>query len=227
MSTAFALTSARLGRTFLAVATFACCVYAFAYHSAAHAVPFTYSYAGNPFDQFRGMSYSDTDSVSGTFTIDAATNIGLSFADYTPLVTAFSFTDGVQTLTETSSLFAYAIQFGTDGQGDITNWIVQFIVLPGMMVPEPEQGIVTANRPSSVPVPFVLDLGSLQSTDGGAVAFNPGRWTQAVPEPSTVLLLMLGIAVVMTGARRSSSSVSQARLRLSPTIRRTTKTFRS
>ena len=186
----------------LAVPALAFCLLAIAYCPGAYAMPFTYAYTGNTFDQISGSIYSNTDSIIGTMTFDAPTNIGLPFDDYTSLVTSFSFTDGVQTIDETSQLASAIIQFATDDQGNIEIWLAQLIVRIRQGIPV--QGIVTTNLPSPDPtLSFVADFGALNVVEFGGNQFNPGEWTlRAIPEPATGLMVALGVIAALLGVRR-------------------------
>ena len=70
-----------------------------AYPASVQAVPTTYQYTGNPFTTSATGAYTTTDFVTGMLTVEGplAPNMPLSFIEDT----AFTFSDGVQTLLPT------------------------------------------------------------------------------------------------------------------------------
>jgi len=204
MSKAFTTTVLRAARTFLVLPLFAFSISGFAVPSVAHAIPFTYTYIGNSFNETMAP-YTSSDFVRGTFTFDAPTNFDLPLGDYTPLVTSFRFTDGQQTLTDASSLALTAIEFQTDILGNVELWSVFLVVRESAGFPV--QGIFTANLPGT----SVLDVGALDTQERGAIVLAPGRWTQSIPEPGTFYLLGLAAFAITWRARRSGTSRSELR----------------
>ena len=98
---------------------------------ASHAA--TYSYTGTNYTTFTFRTppcgtgscadYTAAMRVQGTFTTAAPLAPNMGFQDLTPLVTAFSFSDGIQTFSSGDPLVRlYMIRGGTDAAGTITNF---------------------------------------------------------------------------------------------------------
>ncbi len=156
-----------------------------AYPSASHATLFTYDYLGNPFTSF-APPYTGNDMVSGWFTVDLSSNLNLPFVAYDTNVVSFSFSDGVQTITEQDSLDKMDFDFATDNLGNIASWFIEVTV-----VAFGEPGIVTST------VGFVEDIGVINFTGLAIVQNDPGTWSQTeVPEPSTLALFATGLALL-------------------------------
>lgn len=128
---------------------------------AAHAA--TYSYTGPNYTTFTVRippcgtgscaDYTVAMRVQGTFTTAAPLPPNLGFQDLTPLVTAFSFSDGVQTFSSGDPLVRlYMIRGSTDAGGAITNFdfIAQRWQTAGPHAPGDRVDFVTANDNMSV-----------------------------------------------------------------------------
>jgi hypothetical protein len=96
------------------------------------AVPTTYQYTGNPFTEATGP-YTTSDFVSAMVTL--AGPLAPNF-NGTVTPTAFTFSDGVQTITNLTSGFTF-FNFVTGPTGQIINWMA-FVRRP-----EPNTGITT------------------------------------------------------------------------------------
>jgi hypothetical protein len=153
-----------------------------------------YEYTGNPFT-FVLSPYATSDFVSGSFTVNDPLPASSSVS---PIPLSFSFSDGLQTLTD-ASVTASTFSFSTDAQGNFTGWFVQ--LLNGT-----SYGIFTGT------IAGFLD----QGTSLDAYATNTqarGSWTMSViPEPSTLPLVTLGLLGIASGARlrRALESASKA-----------------
>jgi hypothetical protein len=83
----------------------------------------TYEYTGLNFEGISG-SCTTSDSVTGSVTFSAPLTDNLSLASVIPA--SFSFSDGLQTLTNTNPNFTLSLfQFSTDGTGQITGWNIE------------------------------------------------------------------------------------------------------
>jgi len=153
------------------------------------AVPTTYQYTGNPFTRVN-PPYTTSDFVTGTITL--ATPLGPNFnGDVSPI--AYSFSDGVQTITTLP--FPALFQFATGPTGNITQWLVAIRRTPGSFID---------TRSDPEPFSGVFDVGLF----GGAVGSNngpPGAWSVpggVADTGSTVLLMSLTLMALGVAARR-------------------------
>ena len=91
----------------------------------------TYTYVGPNYNSFAGSPYTTAMSVTGTFNTTTplpanmpSTHIALDGSDFaTPLVTTWSFSDGVNTLTQANSS-PYSFVVATDNKGNIASFAI-------------------------------------------------------------------------------------------------------
>lgn len=173
-----------------------------------------YSYTGNNFNVFSNETpptgtYDTSMSVTGTFTV-AAPLVSFS-GSISPL--SYSFNDGRNTLDDAnSSVFTFLMS--TDAGGAPLLWQISIdTAVPPTAVGDQELAIATEN--SSV---FVSDTGSILSCisassgtctdfnfDRGSIQNSAGSWTVAsvaVPEPSSLALVLVGLSLLGGFARR-------------------------
>ena len=134
-----------------------------AYPASVQAVPTTYQYTGNPFT-FAIAPYTTSDFVTAMVTLAGPLGANMPLTKVTP--TAFTLTDGVQTISNLNAIFALFL-FATDALGGITEWSV------------------TAR--SDAPVPVIstdnghggqaADVGDLDFNVFGINFDNPGVWS--------------------------------------------------
>jgi len=143
------------------------------YPASVQAVPITYQYTGHSFTSASG-SYTTSDFVSGMLTLAGplAPNMPLSLVS----PTAFSFSDGVQTITNLTAT-AVSFEFATGPTGAITAWSVDIIDLSSQ--------ITTQNVAGDA-----VDEGI--SSGQGSVSGQPGMWgtPAGVPDTGSTLSLM-------------------------------------
>jgi hypothetical protein len=142
----------------------------------------TYTYTGNPFTTVSGP-YTTSDFVSGMVTLAGPLAPNMAFDFVSP--TAFSFSDGVQTITDQTAAGNIIFAFETGPTGAITAWEVD-IHAPTL------RRILTEHQP----------MGGLTQDLGGQVFLpplvggnsdSPGTWVKTVsgvPDTGSTLSLM-------------------------------------
>jgi len=158
---------------------------------------FTYTYTGNNFTSVISP-YTTSERLTGTFELSAALPANLDFANESSLVTSFTMSDGVQTLTSPGA-FVEFFRFSTDSAGTITLWDVE-----------------VANSSGTAPSMETLNFGFASSDQGSLTNFvsginngAAGIWTVSsttpVPEPGTLGMVfssLLGLGVLV-GLKRN------------------------
>ncbi len=168
-----------------------------------------YSYQGNPFEVVGytgcgcgpGLPFTTDDYVSGSFTVSTPLRTHRSLRPIQPI--AFSFSNGVDTLTNHDSFYNFIFEVGTDATGAITTW---YVVMQKAGIPPSDYGILTANAVLGGN-PYILDLGLTPTTPVispydvfGGNGNDPGTWTvsettPSTPEPDSIVLLGSGVVV--------------------------------
>jgi len=160
----------------------------------------TYHYTGNHFTDVVAP-YTTSDSISGSVTLSSA--LGDNLTNFQPSVNSFSFTDGISTITSSSSNSTGnpdRFVFNTDAAGDIIGWLVQ--VYSGSTTDN--LGIVTwaPGSPTEDISGRVFNNGLSSQQVGNRN--NPGVWstTAPVPEPETYAMMLAGLGLLGFVARR-------------------------
>ncbi len=163
-----------------------------------------YTYVGNLFNDIDDWtppvgSYDTSMSVTGSFTMASALAPNLSNQGILP--NTFSFSDGRNLLTHTTSLSSESFVVSTNSLGDIVEW---FIFLETALAIDPIRSIFTTNNLSIFP--DIVDQGGIAphggNADTGRVFNNPGVWSvHVIPEPGCSLLLM-GMSAFLLSRRR-------------------------
>src|SRR5271157_4794683 len=158
-----------------------------------------YQYIGNPFTTVTSP-YTTSEFVSGTIELSSVLPPNLNQAP--TQVNAFSFSDGVQTLTSATLGLPTDSLVSTDGSGTIVGFWE--FVFGGS---NPEAPIIqTLNAFPGMQGPVTQDeerLGNLAMGEPiGANTNNPGVWT-LVPEPCTMICVATGIVGLAVRRRRA------------------------
>lgn len=169
----------------------------------------TYTYTGNALgaDPPYSLSpFTTSDIVSGFFTLSTPLADDLAFTDITSLVTSFSFGDGLQTFTNSSTLTSEVFEVATDSTGAIDAWEVDlFTSTGGFLSCNGDLSDADACSPGNG---WGIGGAADETFYPGAVGLNEadaGKWT-ATPEPSLLGLVglgLLGMAVVVRRLRRA------------------------
>ncbi len=166
----------------------------------ARADTFTYTYTGNLFNQFSlngqcgSVGVGGECNITGSFTVSMPLTAGMSLQAGSPV--SFAFSDGNNNITSGDE-DPTALQFliGTDGAGNIDEW---FIVLENLSHDLVMQSL---NAPA-----FNSNVRDLTAAAGLYQAENinsPGTWSpSAVPEPSSLMLLLIAIGLVFVMRKR-------------------------
>ena len=160
--------------------------------------PATYTYTGNDFTFFNAP-YTGSDSVTGSVTFASALSSVGSFHGFT--ATAFSFSDGVQTITDATPGVGSTFDFKTDASGTIIGW--EIVVDIGSVLAD---NITTQNGPAGI-----FDSGEINNDNSSGTIFrDPGTWVSSlsstsVPEPATISLFCAGLAGLGMMRRRQAA----------------------
>jgi len=149
-----------------------------AYPASVQAVPTTYTYTGHHFTGVSGL-YTTDDFVTAMVTLAGLLGANMPLTHVQP--TAFTFFDGVQTISNTPNLEVF-FDFATNARGEITLWFAQAL----------------ANDPDFRFIGTSHDVTGTGDGGGGDVlgqGFNndsPGVWSvnASVPDAGSTLSLM-------------------------------------
>lgn len=161
-----------------------------------------YTYVGNDFDHLNGSLYTNQHIV-GSVTL--ASPLGQNFSFNPVALLSFSFTDGVQTISDSTPGVSIAASFGTNNIGQITTWNVQASL---------NANDVIRTCTGCLFFGYSVDLGAIgDATAVTASGFNllqPGAWSlqAAVPESSTWAMMILGFAGIGYLAYRRRSHLA-------------------
>jgi hypothetical protein len=183
-------------RTLTKITQFSCAVGILA-AGVVQATPITYSYTGNSFTDVSGP-YTTSDMVTGFVTFASPLKANMPLTAETP--SAFSFSDGVQTITSATATSSDFI-FATGPTGGIIQWLVEAETLGGVRVIESgDEGPGTSE-----------DIGLMEVGRGFNVG-EPGVWAGAgasVPDSgSTILLLLPSVTALGVAGRQFKRSVA-------------------
>jgi PEP-CTERM motif len=173
-----------------------------------------YTYTGNSFTSYYGSPspFTAADFVSGSLTV--ATRLGDNLSDQAISPTSFSFSNGIDTLTNTDPNVNDAVfHVSTDAAGAIDKWIV-YIQTDTLVVSSRLFGTVEdygVAGEASIPGGSIVEEG-LVLNDAGTWSSNAPLMDppSAVPEPSSLFLLGTGTIGVAGMMRSRLAMVSAA-----------------
>ncbi len=178
----------------------------------------TYTYTGVDFSAVFAPPYTTSDHISGSFVVDAPLAANLPFTAVTP--TAFAFSDGVYTVTNSTLDATSDFAVATDALGNISAWTVSIsgtvsVRLGGSTLTD---DLLTTNVPAGKTLDFA---GLTPPGDGGSPSalnnVQSGTWTMTnVPEPTTGGFL-LGIAGFSLFGR-CAAGMARGRAKSAPSI---------
>jgi hypothetical protein len=159
-----------------------------------------YTYTGTDFTTVTG-TYTTSDSVSGMIDLAAPLGDNAPLGLVTPV--SFSFSDGVQTITNTTPLYTSSILLSTNGSGVPTRWVIDLSFTSTFT------GIIADSLCCSTygsPVLSFTDIGYIASDDYGLTQSTAGTWnvtTSGTPLPAALPLFAGGLgAMGLLGWRR-------------------------
>jgi PEP-CTERM motif-containing protein len=192
-----------MSRLFKALGAVLCLVFALCFAAPnAHADTFTYTYTGINFGTVVSP-YTSSDSINGTVVLSAALPSDAAFADESALIVSYSFTDGVQTLTNLNSTVQH-FTFTTSA-GTIQQWQVGFG--EGTQVIQTFASIILSETGQFA--------GSTVIGQPFGTSFGVGSWSgpvvaTATPEPSSLALMLSGVGLVFAMRKRWTAGLQRA-----------------
>jgi len=181
----------------------ALCVFLVVASVVALAGPVTYTYIGNPFNQFSNLTCPPDCAISGSFTLPVA--IGDNFSGDINLDltnSLFDFTDGNVDISFSNDIEGPIFFIQTNATGAIVNWSISLAAggcvghstICNQLITSPASDGVSIEDTTSEDCFFLgIDciLGSAQNLN------DPGTWSASSampsPEPSSLLLLSTGV----------------------------------
>lgn len=150
----------------------------------------TYTYTGNPvgaaLNGFNPLSCGGPCTITGSFV--TASPLGDSFAFNSIVPESYSFTDGIQTYTNTNSSPSL-FYVGTDASGDVVNTNIE-LVIGGPVTPTSGSLIAMYNPPGNG-----WSSDEIIESGNGAYNLDTGTWAITdTPEPSCLFMLSSGLA---------------------------------
>ena len=178
-----------------------------------HADTYTYTGSALGVDPSFPTSTAGLTNVSGYFTVSGALPGGQTDDDITSLITSFSFSDGLQTITSASTLTAEDFVVNTNGSGQIIDWAIDLVTASGSILscwdvpqvdPYPSSGSYMAD---CEPGTGFGGSGDEVQTAGEVGLVVPGSGSWSTPEPSALPMLgggLLGLIGLAVRRKRSA-----------------------
>ena len=168
-----------------------------------------YAYTGNAFDTFSSptTSYTANDKVTGWFDLTTPL-VASSSTLQSPTPVSFSFTDGIQTFTNATTLFMETFNvISTDATGLPLTWSIALRINSADFI------ITTTECLGNPCAAFAFtDLGRISTSNFGYNSTMAGDWTvTATPIPTTLPLFATGLgALGLLGWRRKRKAQATA-----------------
>jgi len=157
-----------------------------------------YTYTGNDFTSVSG-SYTTTDSITGY--IDLSTALGATSGPLTLTPVSFSFSDGLQTISNTNATASVFYDFYTNASGVPISWAL-LVEIGGSDVESCKGNCSPSDFDASTNGMFI-----------GSVNNDPGFWAET-PLPAALPLLAGGLSFVgllgWRGKRRVAAALAAA-----------------
>ena len=156
-----------------------------------------YDYTGNDFTLVSGP-YTTADSIMGSLTLSAPLGDNLNLVTVTP--SAFSFSDGVQSISASNGSGTSSFLFSTDATGNITQWDVNLCISPC-------SDLIQIQTTSNLSI-GTFDLGT-NDAGTGINNLSPGVWSSpsVTPLPGALPLFATGLGLTsLFGWRRKRKS---------------------
>jgi hypothetical protein len=179
----------------------------------ASANPVTYVYTGKHFNIFGGSGYTTDDFVSGYITFAEALPSNATISDAAieviqPQIVDWSFSDGVQTISDNGFNFLFLFKpdvpptvWATGSNGIPTSWYIEVHESNSQVVLIVTCNDTLNNYQECGPPPAPEDTGQAGFAAASAVQEGPGTWSiyqpPTVTEPGTLSLAICGLALLI------------------------------
>jgi len=154
----------------------------------------TYTYTGKDFTSAFGGPYSTSDFISASVTFTSSLPDNLDLTNESSSIISWSITDQNVVFDSADDTLNTA-EFGTNANGVIDEWYFA-------TENSAQDQLATVNENGSVDDVSFMDVtgqfdGNNVYSQGGIIINDPGNWALSTPEPSTVVMALLGGATLL------------------------------